>query len=108
MYTVHTYTVHTVQTQYTVHSRHSTHVQRHVHSRHVHIYVHKRIHLTRERTEQDLRDIIANKDAESARLHAEINRLRTALSKADGLHGSQASEVQDLQTQLAEAKQATK
>uniref|UniRef100_A0A7S3R455 Uncharacterized protein n=1 Tax=Dunaliella tertiolecta TaxID=3047 RepID=A0A7S3R455_DUNTE len=62
----------------------------------------------RERTESDLRGILANKDAEAARLRAEVNRLRQAFSKADGLHEAHASEMQDLQAQLHQAQQASK
>lgn len=61
----------------------------------------------RERTEQDLRRILADKDAEFVRLQAEITRLRRAFAKSDGLHEAHVSEVQDLQTQLLQAKQAS-
>lgn len=55
-----------------------------------------------------MRSILANKDAEAARLRAEIARLRHAFSKADGLHESQATEVQELQAQLRQAQQASR
>eukprot|EP00195_Chlamydomonas_chlamydogama_P007175 CAMPEP_0202898908 /NCGR_PEP_ID=MMETSP1392-20130828/7304_1 /ASSEMBLY_ACC=CAM_ASM_000868 /TAXON_ID=225041 /ORGANISM="Chlamydomonas chlamydogama, Strain SAG 11-48b" /LENGTH=379 /DNA_ID=CAMNT_0049584973 /DNA_START=34 /DNA_END=1173 /DNA_ORIENTATION=+ len=59
-------------------------------------------------TEHDLKSLLANKDAESARLRAEINRLRHAISQSEKLHSSQADEVKSLQDQLAQVQLVNK
>lgn len=52
---------------------------------------------------EELKGLLRDKDAESARLRAEINRLRQALGQNDKLQASNNQEVQQLQQQLQEA-----
>lgn len=65
-------------------------------------------YLCRERTEADLTSIISTKDAETARLRAEINRLRQAFNQSDDLQKGHASEVAALQAQLQQALASNK
>ena len=61
------------------------------------------LHTYRSRIEQDFKGLLSDKDAASARLHAEITRLRSALTQAQALQASHASEVLQMQEQVQQA-----
>eukprot|EP00955_Chlamydomonas_euryale_P106845 365731-Chlamydomonas_euryale.AAC.8 len=52
---------------------------------------------------EDMNSLLRDRDAEAARLRAEIGRLRSALAQAERLSGGSATEVAALTQQLQEA-----
>ena len=62
----------------------------------------------RAQIEADFKGLLSDKEAESARLRAEISRLRAALTHAQSLHASQGAEVQALSQQAQQAAATSK
>ncbi|KAJ9525401.1 hypothetical protein QJQ45_003193 [Haematococcus lacustris] len=63
---------------------------------------------SRAAREQELAGQVANKDAEAARLRAEINRLRQAHSASDKLSALHAADSESLQSQVRQLESASK
>ena len=62
----------------------------------------------RSQIEADFKGLLSDKEAESARLRAEISRLRAALTHAQALHASQGAEVQALSQQAQQTAATSK
>ncbi|GLI65490.1 hypothetical protein VaNZ11_009026 [Volvox africanus] len=65
--------------------------------------MHKEAAATRQKTGQDWQTIASERETETVRLRAEINRMRQAIASSTQAHGSQAEEIASLQAQLQEA-----
>jgi hypothetical protein len=66
------------------------------------------MHASRARIEQEFKGLLLDKEAESARLHAEIVRLRSALTQAQSLQASQALDLQQMQRQVQQATEISR